>query len=402
MTLIPVAEARSRILKDATPTEREEIDLGDALGRVLAEDIAATRTQPPFPTTAMDGYAVRAVDVAAVPAALEVIGRSAAGHRHQGSLRPGQAVRIFTGAPLPEGADAIVIQEDTERDGDVVTVLEAATENRHIRPEGLDFRKGEILLTAGTRLEPRQIALAAAMNCPRLPVRRRPVVAILSTGDELVQPGGDPGPDQIIASNAVGIAALCRRAGAEALDLGIAADDRDDIAGRVALARDKDADILVTLGGASVGDHDLVQPVLADLGLALDFWRIAMRPGKPLMFGRLDRLHVMGLPGNPVSSMVCGLIFLEPLIAKLLGRSGKDHRLETATLGEPLPANDRREDYVRSRLTRDDDGGLCVEAFPRQDSSMLAVFTSADALIVRPPHAPAAEAGETVAVLRLP
>lgn len=402
MTLIPVAEARSRILKDATPTASEIVALGDALGRVLAQDLAATRTQPPFATTAMDGYALRATDTAIVPARLDVVGQSAAGHRFDGTLGAGQAVRIFTGAPLPDGADAIVIQEDAERDGGSVMIREPATEGRHIRPAGLDFREGDILLSAGTRLGPRQIALAAAMNYPRVAVRRRPVVAILSTGDELVAPGGEPGPDQIIASNGIGIAALCRRAGAATIDLGIAADNREDISARVATSRDKGADILVTLGGASVGDHDLVQPVLAGLGLSLDFWRIAMRPGKPLMFGRLDHLSVLGLPGNPVSSMVCALIFLEPLVAALSGQSERDDRPETATLAAAVPANDRREDYIRARLTRDPEGSLRVEAFPRQDSSMLAVFTAADALIIRPPHAPAAEAGETVPILRLP
>jgi len=310
-------------------------------------------------------------------------------------------VRIFTGAPVPDGADAILIQENARREGDHVTVTTPVSEGLHVRPAGLDFRQGERLLEAGLVLGSRAIALAASMNYAQIPVRRRPRVAILATGDELVPPGGDPGPDQIIASNSAGIAALVREAGGEPVDLGIAPDDVTAIGDAVAKAGNGagDADILTLIGGASVGDHDLVQEALVGRGMTLDFWRIAMRPGKPLMVGHLQAMRVLGLPGNPVSAMVCGHIFLKPLIRALLGLTpGPVAR--HAILGADMTANDRRQDYVRAQLASRD-GRTVATPFKRQDSSMMATLARADALIVRPPFAEAAKAGTAVQIIRL-
>lgn len=402
MALISVDEALSRLLSGIEPLGGETVPLASANGRVLAADLAATRTQPPFAASAMDGYAVRAADIAAVPATLKLIGEAPAGRAFTGAIKAGETVRIFTGAPLPEGSDTILIQENTERDGDLVTALESAPPGKFVRPAGLDFKAGETLLAAGTRLDYRRLALAAAMNHPVLQLRRRPKVAILATGDELVEPGEQPGPDQIIASNHAGIAALVEDCGGEPLQLGIASDRREHIAEKIAEARAAGADILVTLGGASVGDHDLVQEVLAASGMELGFWRIAMRPGKPLMAGRIEGMRVLGLPGNPVSSLVCGVLFLRPLIDALLGRPPRRRDAELLPLAADIGGNDQREDYLRARIQRDDDGTERVAAFERQDSSMLATLTRADALVVRPPHAAPLPAGTPVPVLRLP
>lgn len=402
MSLISVDEALARLLGGVAPLESERVPLDRANGRILAEDLAATRTQPPFPASAMDGYAVRAADIATVPATLTVIGEAPAGHGFSGTVGPGQAVRIFTGAPVPEGADTILIQENATRDGDRLTATEPAAAGRFIRPAGLDFSAGDVLLTAGTRLGFRDLALAAAMNHADLPVRRRPRVAILATGDELVEPGTEPGPDQIIASNHAGVAALAEDCGAEAHQLGIAPDRKEALAGKIRAADRLGADILVTLGGASVGDHDLVQDVLGDEGMDLAFWRIAMRPGKPLMAGHIGKMRVLGLPGNPVSSLVCSLLFLRPLIGALLGRAQDPRRAEQLPLAVDVGENDRREDYLRAAIRTDAQGRESVEPFARQDSSMLATLARADALVVRPPHAPALTAGTPVPVLRLP
>jgi molybdopterin molybdotransferase len=397
MSLLSVEDATTQLLDGVEVPASESAGLDAALGRVLAADLAATRTQPPFPASAMDGYAVRAGDAANEGARLTMIGTSRAGERFDGSLGPGQTVRIFTGAPVPDGADAILIQENATRDGDIVTVSTPVNEGLHVRPAGLDFKKGETLLEAGLVLGSRAIALAASMNYAQIPVRRRPRVAILATGDELVPPGDDPGPDQIIASNSAGIAALVREAGGEPVDLGIAPDDVAAIGDAVASAGD--ADILTLIGGASVGDHDLVQEALVAHGMELNFWRIAMRPGKPLMVGHLQAMRVLGLPGNPVSAMVCGHIFLKPLIRALLGLTpGPSTR--TAILGADMAANDRRQDYVRAELTSE--GGRTVATpFKRQDSSMMATLARADALIVRPPFAKAAPAGTGVPAIKL-
>lgn len=402
MALISVDEALSRLLGGVEPVGSETVPLARANGRILAADLAATRTQPPFAASAMDGYAVRAADITKVPATLKLIGEAPAGRAFTDAIGAGETVRIFTGAPLPEGSDTILIQENATRDGERVTALESAPSGKFVRPAGLDFKAGEVLLTAGTRLDYRRLALAAAMNHPVLELRRRPKVAILATGDELVEPGEQPGPDQIIASNHAGIAALVEDCGGEPLQLGIAADRREHIAEKIAEARAAGADILVTLGGASVGDHDLVQDVLAASGMELGFWRIAMRPGKPLMAGRIEGMRVLGLPGNPVSSLVCGILFLRPLIDALLGRPPRRRDAELLPLTADIGGNDQREDYLRARIQRDDDGTERVAPFERQDSSMLATLTRADALVVRPPHAAPLPAGTPVPVLRLP
>ena len=348
----------------------------------------------------MDGYAVRAGDVAVPPITLAVVGEVPAGASFGGAVGEGEAVRIFTGAPLPPGTDAIVIQEDTERDGDRVRILEGVAPGTYVRPAGLDFVEGDVLLRSGRRLASRDIGLAAAMNWPWLRVRRRPRVALLATGDEIALPGEPLGPNRIVSSSGPGLAAFVAESGGEAVSLGVARDSVESLRGHAAGARG--TDILVTMGGASVGEHDLVRDALGRDGLDVDFWRIAMRPGKPLMFGRLGGTLVLGLPGNPVSSFVCALLFLRPLIHRMLGLGAGPPLRRTATLGAPLAANDRREDYLRATLAAGEGGEPPVATpFPRQDSSMLARFVEADALIVRPPHAPAAAAGETVEVVPL-
>jgi len=403
MALTPVADALAGILAGASPIrERETVPLDRAEGRTLAADVAALRTQPPFPASAMDGFAVRAADIATVPARLALIGTSAAGHAFTGTVGPGQCVRIFTGAPVPAGADAILIQENARAEGNMVEALSPVTAGRFVRQAGLDFREGEVLLRAGRRLGPSAVALAAAMGHATLPVVRRPRVAILATDDELVRPGEPTGPDQIVASNTYAVAAIAERAGAEALDLGIARDDLPALTAAIDAARDAGADVLVTLGGASVGDHDLVQRALAARGWELGFWRIAMRPGKPLMHGRLGAMTVLGLPGNPVSSIVCSLIFLVPLVRALSGDPDAGAvATQPARLGVDLPANDERQDYLRARLSAGEDGTLVATPFPRQDSSMLRLMAEAEALVVRAPHAPAARAGDPCRIIRL-
>jgi molybdopterin molybdotransferase len=396
MSLLPVDEAVARLLAGVAPLPAEDVRLAKTHGRVLAADLPARLTQPPFPASAMDGYAVRAAEAKA-GARLKVAGMSRAGERFTGALGPGEAVRIFTGAPVPEGADAVLIQENARREGDTVEVIEPVAAGRNIRPAGLDFRKGDVILNAGRMLDPHAISVAAAMGHASLPVRRKPRVAVLANGDELVPPGATPGPDQIVSSNGIGLAALVEELGGEAVDLGIAPDRREAIAAFV--DRAASADILVTTGGASVGEHDLMQDALTDRGLKLDFWKIAMRPGKPLMVGRLGDMRVLGLPGNPVSTFVCAHIFLKPLVRALLGLPlGAD--LRTAKLGAPMRENDGRQDYVRARLTRTPEG-LEATPFAIQDSSMLSTLAAADALIIRPVGAPAAPAGTTVPVLLL-
>ncbi|MBS27526.1 MAG: molybdopterin molybdenumtransferase MoeA [Alphaproteobacteria bacterium] len=396
--LMPVADARARILADLQAMPAEPAVLTEAHGRVLAEDVAARTTQPPLAVSAMDGYAVRAADVASVPVALNVVGAVPAGGQHEGTIGPGEAVRIFTGAPLPDGADTIVIQEDTERDGDTVTVNEGAAEGRYVRKAGLDFAEGDVLLRAGTTLSARDIGLAAAMDHPWLKVSRRPRVALLATGDEIFLPGERRGPTGIVSSNTFALEGLVRAAGGEPVTLGIAPDDRAAISAMAEGARDMD--MLVTTGGASVGEHDLVRDALGDIGLELDFWQIAMRPGKPLMFGRLGDVPMLGFPGNPVSSTVCGVLFLAPALAQMLGTGQTEPVRETAVLGVDLKENDRREDYLRSELAREGDR-LVATPFSLQDSSNFARLTRADCLVIRPPQAPAAKSGDPVEFIRL-
>jgi molybdopterin molybdotransferase len=397
--VISVEEARTRLLAPLAPLAAEQVALSDALGRVLAEDVAARRTQPPFAASAMDGYAVRAADVARVPARLTVVGSVPAGQAYAGTVGRGEAVRIFTGAPVPAGADAIVIQEDTEREGDIVTVREAASQGQFVRPAGLDFREGDVGLRAGRRLTARDVGLAAAMNRPWLLVRRRPRVAILPTGDEVVLPGDPVGPNQIVSSNGLALAAFVTQCGGIPVQLPIAPDDNSALQ-RIAQGA-TGADFLVTSGGASVGDHDLVREALQASGLTLDFWKIAMRPGKPLMVGRYRDTPMMGLPGNPVSSLVCALLFLKPAIEQLLGLETAATPPLRARLAQALPANDRRQDYLRATLSRAADGTLDARPFGRQDSSMMSALAHSDCLIVRQPHAPAAAAGDSVEIILL-
>ncbi len=403
MTLTPVDEALRLILATATaPVEIDAVPLHRGSGRTLACELAALRTQPPRAVSAMDGYALRSIDVSHVPTILSLVGESAAGRGFGGTVGPGQATRIFTGAPLPEGADAVVIQEDTAASPGQVTVRERVVAGRHVRRAGQDFVSGDVLLTPGLRLGPADIALAAAMNHPSLPVFRRPRVAVLATGDELVLPGKQPGPDQIVASNSFALMAMAEAAGADVIDLGIARDDLGALASAFAVAKGEKADLLVTLGGASVGDHDLVQRALVAEGMELGFWRIAMRPGKPLMYGRLGDIQVLGLPGNPVSAIVCGLLFVRPLIRALCGdRDPGADPSEWAEFAVPAPANDARQDYVRSRLIASDGGLPRVEPGTRQDSSLLKALSDADCLVIRPPHAPAADVGTRCRMIRL-
>jgi molybdopterin molybdotransferase len=399
---MPVADALAAILAGAEPLPEEMVALDCAHHRVLARDVAALRTQPPQPMSAMDGYAVRSADASDVAARLKVIGEVAAGRPFETALRTGEAVRIFTGGVIPQGADAIVIQEDTVVDGGSITITEAAVAGRHIRPAGVDFREGDLLLARGTRLTDRDLSLAAGMNYPALAVRRRPKVAILATGDELVMPGSIPGPGQIVYSNGYALRALARAEGAETIDLGIAADTVEATTQGIRRAKDGGADVLITTGGASVGDHDLVKRSLEAEGVSMAFWRVAMRPGKPMMHGRLGAMRVIGLPGNPVSSYVCGLLFLAPLIRRLLGRATVHHVREKALLGREVGANDLREDYLRARLEIRADGTLIATPVGHQDSSLLGNLAAAQALVIRPPFAPAAAAGSLCDILRLP
>ena len=400
MALTPVPVARKALLDSIPgPTGAETLPLAQSAWRVLAGDLKALRTQPPFANSAMDGYAVRGDDMAQ-GVSLTVIGESAAGRAYEGAVGPGQAVRIFTGAPMPEGADTILMQEDADGVGSpVIRVRVPPAKGKFLRAAGLDFHEGDVLLSAGRVLDSAALGLAAAMGHPALPVRRKPRVAILATGDELVAPGEPVGRDQIVASNSFSLAALVEKAGGTILDLGIARDDHADLASKIAQARD--ADVLITLGGASVGAHDLVQEALTRAGMTLGFWKIAMRPGKPMMTGRLGRMVVVGLPGNPVSSIVCGHLFVLPLIEALLGIADADRdRSIPAILGRDMPGNDEREDYLRSELTLTPEGWVATP-FDRQDSSMLGTLARAQALTIRPAHAAPAKKGDACRFLPL-
>jgi molybdopterin molybdotransferase len=404
MPPLTVDEALARILDAVTPTPPESVAIEAVHRRTLAEPLAALITQPPFDASAMDGYAVRATDVTRLPATLDLIGEAAAGHPFGGTVAAGQAVRIFTGAPLPPGADAVVIQENAIQEktgtaGARVTVREGSPDRDHVRHRGFDFREGEGLLQAGRRLGPRELALAAAMGHGRVPVRRPPRVVVISTGDELVAPGIRPGPGQIISSNHLGIAALAEATGAEVTLLGIARDTRESLDRHFAEA--EGADVIVTIGGASVGDHDLVGPVLQARGMTLSFWNIAMRPGKPLMFGRLGVSRVLGLPGNPVSSLVCTRVFLVPLLRALLGQTAHDKSPLQARTGAELEANGPRQHYMRATITPGPDGLPVVTPVRSQDSSLLSPLAEADCLLVRPPKAPAVPPGTLVPILPL-
>jgi molybdopterin molybdotransferase len=398
--VISVEEALARLLAPIEPLPPEQISLADGLGRVLAEDVAARRTQPPFAVSAMDGYAVRADDVKGVPVELRIVAEVPAGAGFGGHVGPGETARIFTGAPLPAGTDTIIIQEDTERQGDRVRVLEGASRGRYVRREGLDFAESEVLLRAKRRLTARDIGLLAAMNRPWLFVHRRPRIGILSTGDEIVMPGDPIGPHQIVSSNSLALAAFVAACGGIPVSVGNAPDHPEALR-RIAAAT-QGVDLLVTTGGASVGEHDLVRDALAADGLELDFWQIAMRPGKPLMVGRYRDTPMVGLPGNPVSTLVCALLFLRPALERLSGAAPADDATPTARLGVAVAKNDRRQDYLRSRLARAADGTLEAFPFEVQDSSMMRLLAMADCLVVRPPHAAALSAGATVPIVPFP
>jgi molybdopterin molybdotransferase len=400
VALLSVADALAAVLAKAEPLPAEEVPLEAAVGRVLTADLAALRTQPPADVSAMDGYAVRGDDVAA-PGVLRVIGEVAAGRSFPGTIGPGEAARIFTGAVIPDGADTVVIQENTRRDGDRVAVERPEAKGRHVRRKGYDFSAGDALLPKGRRLTARGIALAAAMNHARVPVYRRPRVAVFATGDELIAPGTPPAPGQIVHSNGISIAALARSEGAEAIDFGIVPDTLDATIAAVRRARGEGVDVLVTSGGASVGDYDFVQQAFAAEGMALSFWKVALRPGRPLMHGRLGAMHVLGLPGNPVSAYVCAVLFFLPLLRRLAGRSDLTLPRESAVLGRALGANDERADYMRATLEHRADGILVATPFAAQDSSLLVPLAAADCLLIREPFAPAAQVGSSCVIVKL-
>ncbi|HZM07380.1 MAG TPA: gephyrin-like molybdotransferase Glp [Methylocella sp.] len=401
--LLSVAQARARILA-AVPADLpvETIPLERASGRTLARDLVAKLTQPPKAMSAMDGYAVRTKDLAQLPVKLKQIGESAAGHGFVGSIGPRETVRILTGAPVPEGCDTILVQEKARVEAGFIEPLEAVPGGRNIRAKGVDFTEGEVLLAAGTRLGPSNIALAAAMNFAEVVVTKRPRVAILATGDELVRPGETLGPDQIIASNSFSVAALVEAAGGEPLDLGIAKDELGAIEKAIGSARAVAADLLVTLGGASVGDHDLVKPALAKQGMELNFWKIAMRPGKPVIHGRLGPMSILGLPGNPVAAFVAGLVFLVPLVRALSGDPdvGGDQS-EPAVLGKALRGNDSRQDFMRATLRPSKTGLPVATPYENQDSSLLRILAQSQCLVIREPHAPPAAAGDLCRIIKL-
>ncbi len=396
--MISVAEARARILAPLRPTPVETVGLAEAWGRVLAAPVAARRTQPPADVSAMDGYALRAAD-AALGARLRVVGSAPAGHPFAGDVAPGEAVRLFTGSVVPPGADAILLQEDATRDGEFVTVQEACVPGRHIRRAGQDFAAGDVLLQPGRRLGARDIGLAAAADHPWLAVHRRPRIAILATGDEIAMPGEPVGPGGVVSSNSHAIAALVRAGGGEPMLLPVAPDDPAAIGAAVDAARA--AEMLVTTGGASVGDHDLVQQSLVQRGFELDFWKVAMRPGKPLIAGHVGPTPVLGLPGNPVSALICAALFLLPSLDVMGGLPAAAPRTERAILGAAVKENDRRADHLRASLGNGPGGLLIATPFPRQDSGLLNMLTRADALILRAPFAPALPEGGEVEVIRL-
>jgi len=399
--LLSVADALARVLDGVEPLPSEHAPLVEADGRVLAADIAALRTQPPADLSAMDGYAVRAADVASVPATLKITGEVAAGRPFAGEVHLGEAARIFTGGVVPPGADTVVIQENTSRDGERVVVNTPERLGRHIRRAGLDFKEGQVLLPRGKRLTDRDVMLAAAMSHPAVPVHRRPKVAVFATGDELKPPGSALGPGEIVYSNGFALMALAKNEGADVTDLGIVPDKVEATSDAIRRARDAGADVLVTTGGASVGDYDLVQRGLKAEGLELSFWRVALRPGRPMMNGRLGPMHVLGLPGNPVSAYVCAFLFLVPLLRRLAGRADLEPPRESAVLGCDMPANDERADYLRATLAPGPSGTLVATPVKIQDSSMMAALAKADCLVVREAYEPAAKAGSRCVILRL-
>ncbi|MFM9163430.1 MAG: gephyrin-like molybdotransferase Glp [Methylocystis sp.] len=400
--LLSVDEARHRILSGVQILSQETISLQHAQGRLLARALSARRTQPPVDVSAMDGYALRTEDLAK-PNGLRLIGESAAGHGFEGLLGEGETVRIFTGAPVPKGADAVLLQEDALRSEDgMIHPRESVLSGENIREKGLDFSEGQAALSAGSIMGPAELALTAAMNHAEVPVVRRPRIAIMASGDELILPGKNPGPSQIIACNSFAVAGLARDAGGDVIDLGLFKDDLEQLQLGISQARALKVDILVTLGGASVGDHDLLRPALLEQGMKLDFWRIAMRPGKPLIYGSLGEMRILGLPGNPVAAFVCSLVFLCPLIRAMQGDpQASEVQMEPAIIGLDLPANKSRRDYMRASLTRDADNRLIATPQPLQDSSLLTELTQSQALLVREAGASALMKGDPCSIIRL-
>lgn len=401
MAQLAVEEARARVLGGVEPLPAEVIAVDQAHARVLTADLPALRSQPEEAVSAMDGYAVRAADVARAPATLTVIGEVAAGQPFGGALGRGQTVRIFTGGVLPAGADTVVLQEHSEPRGDEVVFKAAPAAGKHVRAPALDFARGSVVLRQGRRLSDRDLALAAGMNYPAVTVHRRPKVAIFATGDELVAPGTALARGQVVYSTGFAIAALARREGADVVDFGIVPDQIEPTVAAIERVLRSGADILVTTGGASVGDHDLVKRSLEIQGMALAFWKVAMRPGRPLIHGRIGATSVLGLPGNPVSSYVAAFLFLVPLIRKLSGRSDLYAALESAVLGRDLGENDERADYLRAQLDARADGTAIATPFALQDSSLLVPLAQADCLVVRKPYAAAAKAGTGCSIIRL-
>jgi molybdopterin molybdotransferase len=396
LSLIPVEEALARVLEGVEPLHAEEVPIGEAHGRILAGPLSSLRTQPPADVSSMDGYAARSTDLAA-PTTLKVVGESAAGRPFAGEVKAGEAVRIFTGAILPAGANTVVPQEDAKAEG-VTVALPAAKTGSYVRKRGLDFIAGKTMLEAGRRLTARDIGLAAAMDHARISVARRPRVAIIATGDELVAPGAGGDENRIVASNPFSLAALLRQENALVSDLGIVPDKLEAIVAAMRLARGN-VDVLITLGGASVGEHDLIAPALKAENISMAFHRVALRPGRPLLLGLAGKLRVLGLPGNPVSSYVCACLFLVPLLRKLQGRLDFLPTPLPAVLGADMRENDHRQDYLRARIGYGADGRLTAVPHERQDSSMQALLVSSDGLLIRAPHAPAAKAGEPCQVL---
>ena len=396
--MLSIDDALTKIRDAITPVATEEVFVTDALGRVLAADVIAEVSHPPQAVSAMDGYAVRAADVLTAPISLKMIGEAAAGHVFTGSVSPGQCTRIFTGGALPNGADTVIIQEDTETDGDQISMLEAPKPGQWVRAEGLDFASGKTLIPAGRLLSARDLGVAAAAGATWLKVRQKPRVAVLATGDEVVMPGAPRRADQIVSSNSVALVSYAEVFGAEAVSLGVAADRPEAL--REKLNDASGFDLLVTSGGASVGDHDLVQSVSGDQGMELGFYKIAMRPGKPLIFGQLGQTFLLGLPGNPVSTGVTAAIFMRAAIEQLLGLTPAP-LYQAATLGRDLPENGKRLDFMRAELTPNSEGLPTATPYERQDSSMMALFAEADCLVMREIGAPAASAGDTVKIVPL-
>ena len=398
--MISVQEAKDKILESFSELPAEDISLDMAVGRVLAKALVARRTQPPRDLSAMDGYAVRCQDFSTLPHDLRCIGEAPAGSMFEGSVGPGETVRIFTGGPIPSGADAVVLQEDTTANDACITMTEKPNPGQYIRRAGLDFKAGVDQILPGHFLKVRDIGLAAAMNHPWVSVRRRPIITILATGDEIVRPGEPLNENQIVSSNSICLKAFVENCGAIGINLGIANDNTSALDRMIRGA--VGSDLLITTGGISVGDYDLVRKTLLSKGLAVDFWKVAMRPGKPVMFGKLGRVPVLGLPGNPVSALVCSLIFVKPIIEKLLGIAESNIKKSYAALASSLPANDQRQDYLRAKIYSDQKGALTVAPFPKQDSSMVSLLASSDCLIVRAPRAQKALEGERVEIMTFP